>query len=514
MARFQLLALIRHAGGTHADDTDADLLGRFVAGDHSAFAELVRRYARLVWGQCRNLLPIEADADDAFQATFLALSRSAKSIRDTDRLGPWLYAVAYRVCLNSRRAAARRTKRERRVASVEGTLPVADSAWDAAAVALHEEVSRLPESLRVPFVLCCLEGKAPTDAAKQLGMKWGTFSARLSRAKQRLLDRLSARGIGAAVAIGVISSGANASAAIIERVLQFGINGASVPASVQSLVTGVVSMGTRGKLLVSLAMAIVGVVALVVRGGTSPNSTAHAAPVPKESLEVRAKKLEELWAMLIVPDEAVSSRALLELTARPKKDVIPFLADRLKPLKLTAERAKQLLTDLGDDKEEVAKAAFDELSYFDPLLALDMEGIVKAAEGKTRLQRLAALLQRGGDEVEGIHKFVWCDLKYMNLAAGAAPEKHAFDVRSDPNKPVGFKNYMDRKGYQGNVLMTFEYSLTTKHRPEWRRLTRALMLLEHINTPEAVKVLDAMATGHPDAGPTIAAKDALERLKK
>src|SRR5437762_599798 len=131
---------------------DPDLLRRFAAErDQAAFAVLVRRHGPLVWGVCRNLLPSDADAEDAFQATFLALVRSAGTIRQTEALGGWLHGVAYRVAMKARRTAARRKKREIIAAVAEPDTPIPDAAWDDLQVAVHEEVCRLPEKLRLPF---------------------------------------------------------------------------------------------------------------------------------------------------------------------------------------------------------------------------------------------------------------------------------------------------------------------------------------------------------------------------
>ena len=227
-------------------DPDAVLLRRFAhTRDPQAFAELVRRYGRLVWGQCRHLLPTEEDADDAFQATFLTLAKSAHTLRDTNKLGPWLHGVAYRVCQQSKRAAGRRNKREKATAKAEATKPVADSAWDQAFSTVHDELAQLPDTLRVPFVLCVLEGKGLTEAANQLGLKVGTLSSRLSRAKQALLERLSARGLTAGLAVvGAAAVGAtNAPAAVMGRACDFAAGG-PVPADILSLSSGVMQMVT------------------------------------------------------------------------------------------------------------------------------------------------------------------------------------------------------------------------------------------------------------------------------
>ena len=98
-----LLNYIRVIVGAWRDDPrdDAQLLARFVeARDETAFTTLVWRHGPLVWRTCTRVLGDAPDAEDAFQATFLALARKAGRLRG-ETLAGWLHRVARQAALNA-----------------------------------------------------------------------------------------------------------------------------------------------------------------------------------------------------------------------------------------------------------------------------------------------------------------------------------------------------------------------------------------------------------------------------
>jgi RNA polymerase sigma factor (sigma-70 family) len=185
--------------GTDPGLDDAELLKRFSESKGQvaelAFEGLLDRHGPLVLGVCRQLLGRTADADDAFQATFLILVRKAGSIRVDSSLAPWHYAVAYRTASRARVNATRRGMARLPDEDVVAEDSGRDSfAWEVRPV-VYEEIYRLPEKYRAPIVLCHLEGKSHEEAARFLRWPVGTVSGRLSRGRQLLKARLERRGL-------------------------------------------------------------------------------------------------------------------------------------------------------------------------------------------------------------------------------------------------------------------------------------------------------------------------------
>jgi RNA polymerase sigma factor (sigma-70 family) len=211
-----ILRHVRHliGGAAAAALTDGQLLERFLdARDEAAVEALVRRHGPLVFGACRRVLRDGHAAEDAFQATFLVLVRKAPALDRGKPLGAWLYTVAYRLALRARANELRRRRYEDHAARARPPADGRDAGADDLAVALEEELHRLPERHRAPLVLCYLEGKTNEQAAAILGCPRGSMAARLDRARERLREGLERRGFvapAAALAAALAAAGARA----------------------------------------------------------------------------------------------------------------------------------------------------------------------------------------------------------------------------------------------------------------------------------------------------------------
>lgn len=241
------------AEGTSTALSDGQLLERFLTrGDDAAFGALVQRHGRMVLGVCRSVLRNPADAEDAFQATFLVLVCKGRSIRGHEALGGWLRQVAHRVAVQAGADAVRRRTRERRAGAKREAETGASAGLDDWRQVLHEELAGLSEKHRLPLLLCDLEGKTHAQAAEELGCGPATIQRRLNVARARLRSRLIRRGV--APTAGMLAAGLDQAAS------------ASVPAGwVEATVRAAGSWGSRAGRLAAGHVAATSAAALASR---------------------------------------------------------------------------------------------------------------------------------------------------------------------------------------------------------------------------------------------------------
>ena len=164
--------------------SDAQLIDRIFAGETEAFAVLVKRYERLVWGAAIRIIRDPHLAEDVAQEGFVAAFESLGSLRISSRFGPWLLAIV-------RRQAARAV-RQRCRSPVLATNARADLEPESNGRAapenfeLLELIERLPVQERVVIGLRHFEGHSMHEIAHITGRPIGTVTKQLSRAHQRL----------------------------------------------------------------------------------------------------------------------------------------------------------------------------------------------------------------------------------------------------------------------------------------------------------------------------------------
>jgi RNA polymerase sigma factor (sigma-70 family) len=291
MATSVLNGVIRHLRAAvpipeGAGLSDGELLDCYIARrDEAAFEELLRRHGPMVLGVCRRILRNQADAEDAFQATFLVLVRKAGTIRPRSMVSNWLFGVAHNTALKANAMRHKRREKEQTIQARPNAGPGPDN-WNEMQAAVDGELSGLPEKYRVPIVLCELEGKTIKEAARHLAWPEGTVATRLRRGRVMLAERLTRRGVGlpAGAIVAVLAesaSAANLSAPLVRstvRAAALYAAGQAAPGAVSSTVAALTDGVLKSMLLTKMKIATA-VMLLVLVGGIVP----LLARIPAES---------------------------------------------------------------------------------------------------------------------------------------------------------------------------------------------------------------------------------------
>jgi RNA polymerase sigma-70 factor (ECF subfamily) len=159
-----------------------------VAGDVAAFARIVAEHHDHMARVCFVICGDQDMAQDAVQAAWPIAWRKLASLREPDRLRPWLVTIA----ANEARQAIRRQRRhgivEIEVADVSS--PRHDPSQLAARIDLAAALRRLSPEDRSILALRHVSGFDATEIGRAMGMSASGVRSRLARAAARLRSEI------------------------------------------------------------------------------------------------------------------------------------------------------------------------------------------------------------------------------------------------------------------------------------------------------------------------------------
>jgi RNA polymerase sigma-70 factor (ECF subfamily) len=180
--------------------TDADLLPRCRAGDEVAWRELVTLHTRRVFGLAYRFTGRVDEAEDLTQEVFVKVYQTLGRYRESDGpFGGWLMAVARNHAIDHyRRGRQERRRRAEDPALLESMParqehPIAGLEREERKNLVHGGLRALPPDLRLPLILCDLQGMPYEEIARELGIPLGTVKSRINRARLELAKRLLGR---------------------------------------------------------------------------------------------------------------------------------------------------------------------------------------------------------------------------------------------------------------------------------------------------------------------------------
>jgi RNA polymerase sigma-70 factor (ECF subfamily) len=164
---------------------DDELVREVLAGKCEAYADLVRRYERIVHAAAWAIVRNHHAAQDVAQETFIKAHRGLASLRRPKTFGPWLITIARRTATD----LARGKKHPIPVPDLPDVPSPEESAETDSAFVLSA-LERLPDHEQQVLLLRYFDELPVAGIAALLGSSVGTITKRLSRGLSHLREQL------------------------------------------------------------------------------------------------------------------------------------------------------------------------------------------------------------------------------------------------------------------------------------------------------------------------------------
>jgi RNA polymerase sigma factor (sigma-70 family) len=175
--------------------SDIDLIEQTLAGDQSAYVDLVKRHQRFVFTLALRFAKSREDAEEIAQDCFIKAYRSLSSFQKQSKFSTWLYTIVYTTAMT--------TLRKKRIATDsiddQGTfVQIAnkpggydDNAENKSRTFyVNEAISQLLPDDATIITMFYKGEQSLEEIAQTMGIEANTVKVKLFRARQRLKEKL------------------------------------------------------------------------------------------------------------------------------------------------------------------------------------------------------------------------------------------------------------------------------------------------------------------------------------
>ncbi|MCJ8208155.1 sigma-70 family RNA polymerase sigma factor [Mucilaginibacter sp. RS28] len=176
--------------------TDTELIAQSVAGNQSAYAELIKRHQRFVFTLAMRFAKNREDAEEIAQDTFIKAYRNLANFQQQSKFSTWLYSIVYTTAmtfLRKRRMDTDSIDDENVYIQLENQQGGFDQNYAenrSRSYYLNKAIEQLLPDDAAIITLFYKGEQSLEEIAVTLGMEANTVKVKLFRARQRLKEKL------------------------------------------------------------------------------------------------------------------------------------------------------------------------------------------------------------------------------------------------------------------------------------------------------------------------------------
>jgi len=175
--------------------TDIELIEQTLAGDQSAYADLVKRHQRFVFTLAMRFMKTREDAEEVAQDCFIKAYRSLESFQGGSKFSTWLYSIVYTTAmtaLRKKRVDTDSIDDENTYIQIENTggYDVNNVENKSRSFYLNQAIAQLLPDDATIITLFYKGEQSLEEIAQTMGMEANTVKVNLFRARQRLKEKL------------------------------------------------------------------------------------------------------------------------------------------------------------------------------------------------------------------------------------------------------------------------------------------------------------------------------------